>query len=116
MGAVMEFVNPVLVVLSGVSLPVKVAWGVWLVWGVAQLAWYFWPSQESRIYRTTTAAPPAWSASGPRTAAVRSPKKVAPAAVAPYGTSDFIAALDQEQKVAGDASAPVAPDSSSAYR
>ena len=97
----MEFLNPVLVVLNGISLPVKIAWGVWLVWGIGQLAWYFWSRDESRIYRTTAPAPP--RPSGPRPVAVRPPKKVvaAPAAIAPYGTSDFIAALDQEQQAAG---------------
>jgi hypothetical protein len=112
MGAVMEYVNPVLGVLGGLSLPVKIAWGVWLLWGVGQLAWQFWPRHETRIYRTTASR-----GSGPRPVAVRPRKRVvaAPATAAPYGTSDFIAALDQEQQPVGGAPAGE-PESSSPYR
>jgi hypothetical protein len=106
MGAVTDYFNPLFAILGDLSLAVKVAWGLWLVWGVAQLAWYFWPRGESQIYRTTTSR-----SSGVRPVAVRPSKVMTPAAVAPYGTSDFIAALDQEQ---GGASAD--PDTSSAYR
>jgi hypothetical protein len=110
----MDFLTPVVVVLGGLSLPVKVAWGVWLVWGAGQLAWYFWPREESRIYRTT---PTLSRGSGPRPVAVRPPKRVvaSPAAVAPYGTSDFIAALDQEQQVTAGA-ATGEPEHSTTYR
>jgi hypothetical protein len=103
----MDFFNPVVAVLGSLSLPVKVAWGVWLVWGVAQLAWYFFPREEFNVYRTTASAA---RSSGVRPVAVRPSRVIAPAAVAPYGTSDFIAALDQEQGVSGE------PDNSSAYR
>jgi hypothetical protein len=33
---------------------VKVAWGVWLAWAVAQTAWLLWPRREAPLYRTTT--------------------------------------------------------------
>lgn len=110
MGAVMDFVNPLLVVLDGLSLPVKMAWGVWLLWGLGQLGWYFWKRDVSRVYRTTAVSPQ----SSVRPPAVQPPsrKTVAPvSAVAAYGTSDFIAALDQEQAARSSAA-----ERSSAYR
>jgi hypothetical protein len=106
MGAVVDFFNPVVAVLGGLSPAVKVAWGAWLVWAVAQLVWYFWPRGESEIYRTTTPR-----SSAVRPVAVRPSKVMTPAVVAPYGTSDFIAALDQEQGIRPDGR-----DASSAYR
>jgi len=56
--------------------------------------------------------------SGVRPSAVRPPRKPSQSAVgiAPYGTSDFIAALDQELDAAAADGSSGAPEKSSAYR
>lgn len=116
MGTVMEFVNPLVVILSGLTLPVKIAWGVWLAWGAGQLGWFAWTRRAPRAPRPI-AAPVVSRESGVRPVAIRptpAPRKVAssaPAPAAPYGTSDFIAALDEEQRyrdiaVVGDHDSP----------
>jgi hypothetical protein len=101
----MEFVNPLLPIVDGLTLPVKVAWLVWLAWGVVQLAWL-----ALRRARAARPRPAPGSHSGVRRSAVRPPVRKSsvqvhtPPATSPYGTSDFIAALDEEQAAvaAGD--------------
>jgi hypothetical protein len=111
MGPVMEVLSPLLPIVDGLTLPVKIAWLAWLVWGTAQLAWLAWRRREARPRALPTSPP-----SGVRRSAVRPPVRksavhTAPA-TSPYGTSDFIAALDEEQ--AAVAAGDVEPGS--AYR
>jgi hypothetical protein len=109
MGTVVEFLNPLFVVLGGLTMPVKIAWSVWLLWALGQLAWTLWQRNRSQVYR------PSARQSGVRPTAVRPPSKkiVTPAsASSPYGTSDFIAALDEEQATASIEM----PEHTSAYR
>ena len=113
MGALMDYLDPLLFVVTGLSLPVKIAWGVWLAWGLAQLAWYYWPAQSTPTYARTPVPPARDSSVRPVAVRPSSIKKPAPASVAPYGTSDFIAALDQEQ---AELAAQGQPGSPSAYR
>jgi hypothetical protein len=111
MGTVMEIVDRLLAVLGALSLPVKMAWGVWLVWGLGQLAWFLWPSGSSRARAVQMR-----SSSSVRPVAVRPPSRKAMATApgaAPYGTSDFIAALDEEQAAAAES---LVSDHSSSYR
>jgi hypothetical protein len=109
MGTVAEFLNPLVVILGGLTWPVKTAWGVWLAWALGQLAWVLWQRRQSDVHR------PSARQSGVRPTAVRpsSRKTVGPpSATSPYGTSEFIAALDEEQAAAG----LDAPEHTSAYR
>ena len=50
---------------SEFSLSVKIAWAVWLAWGIAQLVWMLWPRREAPLYRTTQSN---YSSSAVRTA------------------------------------------------
>jgi hypothetical protein len=106
----MEIVDRLLAVLGALSLPVKMAWGVWLVWGLGQLTWFLWPRGGSRVRAVQIRS------SSVRPVAVRPPSRkemaTAPGAAA-YGTSDFIAALDEEQAAAAES---LVSDHSSSYR
>jgi hypothetical protein len=97
----MEMLKPILETVSAISLPVKFAWGGWLVWAVAQLGWYFWSRRGAPIYRTNDTA----SRSSAVRPAVARPKKpiTAPAPATPYSSSDFITALEEEQQQVGGA-------------
>ena len=92
MGAVTQVIELVISLVMGLSLPVKMAWIVWLLWAAAQVFWF----RRSRV------AQPALSLSipSPRPRPREVPKrKSSPALpVAPYGMSDFAAALENEQQ------------------
>jgi hypothetical protein len=94
MGAMNEFVQSTIVVVGDLSLPVKVAWAVWLCWACGQLVWF--------VASNRRPAEPVWTrASVARKSAVRRPvahqTAAKAAAFSPYGTSDFLAALEEEQ-------------------
>jgi len=39
-------------ILDDLSLPVKVAWGVWVMWAVVQAVWYWRSRPQDPVYRT----------------------------------------------------------------
>jgi hypothetical protein len=88
MGAVINVLQQSGDVLLALSLPVKIAWGVWIAFGIALLVW---ERRSSSV--PTTPIVHAARKSGVRPIAVPPPKK---APVAPYGSPDFLATLDQE--------------------
>ena len=42
-------------ILDDLSLPVKVAWGVWVMWAVVQAIWYWRSRPQDPVYRTAVA-------------------------------------------------------------
>jgi hypothetical protein len=42
-------------ILDDLSLPVKVAWGVWVMWAVVQAIWYWRSRPQNPVYRTAVA-------------------------------------------------------------
>ena len=49
--------NELLAIMDDLSLPVRVAWGVWFVWAILQTMWYWRSRPEEPVYRTTAARP-----------------------------------------------------------
>jgi hypothetical protein len=95
--------SDLMAILDDLSLPVRVAWGVWFAWAGVQLLWYRRSRPQERVYRTTPARP---RLSGSRIAAARSQssgsRPVARATTVPVapgvdthigGTPEFLAAL-----------------------
>ena len=95
MGAMNEVLQSAFTVVAALSVPVKAAWLVWLAWACAQLVWTLGRFQRPQTVEAglnKSAAPPKSAARRP---VAQRPTK--PAAVSPYGESDFLAALDHEQ-------------------
>jgi hypothetical protein len=93
MGAVTQVMELVITLVMGLSTPVKMAWIAWLLWAAAQVLWF----------RRSPAPQPALSLSiqpsRPRPREVPPKRKSSPSLpVAPYGMSDFAAALENEQQ------------------
>ncbi len=81
------------------SLPVKLAWVVWLVWVVAEVSpavgWR--PSMRLPAFRAAPPPPPRSVSKSSVRRPVARPVAKKPA-VSAYGTSDFLAVLDEEQQ------------------
>lgn len=94
-----DLLSRTLDVVSGLSLPVKSAWGAWLVWCVLLLALsrdWLRRAHLPLFRRAPPPPPPARKSSVRRSAARPGAKKPA---VSPYGTSDFLAVLEEEQAI-----------------
>jgi hypothetical protein len=86
-------------VLIGLPLSIKIGWAVWLAWAVAQAVWY-------RRAQVSEPAPPILLPAAPRRSSAHArPIATKPTSsssgvriAAPYGSPDFIAALDAEQQ------------------
>ena len=92
-----------LMVVTGLSTPVKIAWVDWMMWGVGQLLWY----RRSRNY-----APPAYVPPPPpprlQSSAARRPVAVP---VPRAGSPEFLAALEEEQQALREGGLQTAPSS-----
>jgi len=114
--------NELLSILDDLSLPVRVAWGVWFVWAVVQTMWYWRSRPQDPVYRTTARPRPSASriaaarpaSAGSRPIAGASTRSTEPEVDSHIGgTPEFLAALGLHKR------APVAgtdDDTASVYR
>jgi hypothetical protein len=86
-------------VVIGLPISIKFGWGVWMAWGVALAVWYHRSHPAHQTHPTHLALPvaPKQLRSGPRPAA-KKPSSGTVRVAAPYGSPDFITALDAEQQ------------------
>jgi hypothetical protein len=84
-------------VMDAFSLPLKIAWGVWLTWGVAQIYWY---RQERAAVPGARPARPARPAAQPRVAAPVPRPVVTSAPPAPARVAEPVAERIPEPEVA----------------
>lgn len=98
----MATVQSIAAVVVLLPLTVKIAWGVWLAWGITQIAWSLGLLQRDPkpIFRASTPPRPAPRPSPARRSSITRPVAKPAPQPAPYGTSDFLAVLDQEQGTA----------------
>jgi hypothetical protein len=110
MGTVIDAVRGTTDALIELSLPVKMAWGAWVVWSVVLAAWLRGWRPRVRVPAVRAAPPPppappaavrTMSKSSVRRPAARPSAVRKP--VSPYGTSDFLAVLDEEQQTSSPA-------------
>ena len=92
MAAVAQTVELVIALVMGLSLPVKMAWIVWGLWAAAQVFWF----RRSRARQPAVSLAMPVPRPRPREVAKRKSSPSLP--VAPYGMSDFAAALDHEHQ------------------
>ena len=81
-------------VVIGLPLSIKIAWGVWMAWAVAHAVWYR-RSGSAAAKPVVTATSRTRSESRPM--AKRPSSSSAVRVPAPYGSPDFITALDAEK-------------------
>jgi len=77
-------------VMDAFSTPLKLAWGVWLTWGVAQIFWYRHERQASA--RPARPSPPARAVAAPRASAAARPATGTRTPPAPEPIAPVIAA------------------------
>jgi hypothetical protein len=88
-----------LFVVAGLSTPVKVAWAVWMLWGVGQLLWYRRSRTQDSAY-VPPYVPPRTHSSAARRAVALPPRA---------GNPEFLAALEREQEALREGGLQPAP-------
>ena len=68
----MDSMNEIVVLTNVVSLPVKIAWVVWLVWMAVQVGWYQWGRAAAVARPTATPMPASTAPSAARAATTTS--------------------------------------------